>query len=157
MGIMGYRTVMVRTEDTSVATEGNTIREEKRSDLRNRINLVNQTDNPLYISIHQNFYPESRYSGPQVFYGSGGDSKTLATLMQSNMNHILTSSSKRSCKKSSGVYIMEHIDCTGILVECGFLSNPEEERKLRTPEYQKKVSGVIAATLADYIEQSAVA
>lgn len=156
LALLGYKTVMVRTEDTSVATEGNTIREQKRSDLRNRVNLVSNSENPLYISIHQNFYPESCYSGPQVFYAATEESKNLATLMQTNMNKALTSSNKRSCKKSDGVYIMQHINCPGILIECGFLSNPEEESKLRTPEYQKKVCGVIAGTLANYIEKATV-
>lgn len=156
LSLLGYETVMVRTEDVSVATEGNTIREQKRSDLKNRVNLVNGMENPIYVSIHQNFYPESRYSGPQVFYASSQESKDLATLMQTNMNEALTASSKRICKKSDGVYIMQHIDCCGILIECGFLSNPEEESKLRTPEYQKKLCSVIAGTLANHIENAAV-
>ncbi len=156
LSLIGYKTIMVRTEDTSVATEGNTIREQKRSDLRNRVNLVNNTENALYVSIHQNFYPESRYSGPQVFYASTEESKNLAELMQTNMNQALTSSNKRTCKKSDGVYIMQHIDCTGILIECGFLSNPEEESKLRTPKYQNRVCSVIAGTLANYIEKATV-
>lgn len=156
LSLLGYETVMVRTEDVSVATEGNTIREQKRSDLRNRVNLVNEMDSPIYVSIHQNFYPESRYSGPQVFYASSQEGKDLATLMQANLNEAFASSSKRSCKKSDGVYIMQHIDCCGILIECGFLSNPEEESKLKTPEYQKNLCSVIAATLANHIEKATV-
>lgn len=156
LSLLGYETVMVRTEDVSVSTEGSTIREQKRSDLKNRVKLVNEMDNPIYISIHQNFYPESRYSGPQVFYASTEDSKDLATLMQTNLNEALTTSNKRSCKKSDGVYIMQHINCCGILIECGFLSNPEEESKLKTPEYQKKLCSVIAATLANHIEKATV-
>ncbi len=156
LSLLGYKTVMVRTEDVSVATEGNTIREQKRSDLRNRVNLVNEMDNPIYISIHQNYYPESRYYGPQVFYASSPESKELATQMQTSLNHALTASNKRGCKKAEGVYIMQHIDCCGILVECGFLSNPEEESRLRTPEYQKQLCSVIAGTLANYLGKATV-
>ncbi len=153
LALLGYHTIMVRTDDRSVATEGTTIREQKRSDLRNRVDLVNSTKNAYYVSIHQNFYPESRYSGPQVFYAGTTGSRELAELLQINMNQALTASGKRTCKKSDGVYIMQHINCPGVLIECGFLSNPEEEKNLRSPEYQNKVCAVIAASLAQYFEK----
>ena len=156
MALLGYETVMVRTEDTSVATEGKTIREQKRSDLRNRVALVNGTEHGLYVSIHQNSYPQSHYSGPQVFYGEGATSHELAQQMQENLNLVLTDSGNRKCKRADGVYIMQHIRRPGILIECGFLSNPREEQLLRDPVYQNRVAAVIAATLAEYMEKTAV-
>lgn len=155
MALLGYRTVMIRQEDVSVATEGSTIREQKRSDLRNRVALVNQTESGLYVSIHQNAYPQQRYSGPQVFHSGHSQSIALGERMQENMNRILAPDSRRDCKPADGVYIMRHIRQPGILIECGFLSNPQEEEKLRSPSYQKRVSAVIAATLANYAESTA--
>lgn len=153
LGLMGYDTIMVRTDDTDLGTEGDSVREKKNSDLRNRAGLVNQQENAILVSIHQNHFPQSQYSGPQVFYAAAGDSKSLAEALQASLNSTLGSS--RAVKKADGVYLMEHIDTTGILVECGFLSNPNEEALLQKPAYQQKLCSILAATLAQYIENPA--
>lgn len=151
--LLGYETVMTRTTADCIATEGETIRQKKQSDLRNRVALVNAQASAVVVSIHQNHYPDSRYSGPQVFYASGGEE--LARAMQTALSDALAPGSKRGAKASSGVYLMEHIDHPGILVECGFLSNPGEEQKLASPEHQKKIAAVLAAVLAQYVSPSA--
>ena len=152
MHLLGINTQMVRTTDISVYTQGETIAAKKASDLKNRVKLVNETENALLVSIHQNTFPESQYSGAQVFYSAKGEGQQLAELLQSTFCQTLNPGSNRSCKKASGIYLMEHIDTTGILVECGFLSNPEEEGKLRSDTYQKKVSCVIAATVSNFLD-----
>lgn len=151
LGLLGYETVMTRTEDVSLGTQGSTVREQKRSDLINRVAQVNSYPESILVSIHQNFFPQSQYSGPQVFYAATDGSQPLAERMQHQLNTSLTKGSSRSCKKSDGVYLMEHIETTGILIECGFLSNPTEETLLQQPEYQKKLCCVIASVLAQQV------
>lgn len=149
---MGYETKMIRQTDTSVYTQGKTISEKKVSDLKERVRMVNETANALLVSIHQNQFPEGKYSGAQVFYAPTEGSNALATQLQEQLVQCLNPGSRRTSKPAEGVYLMKHIRCTGVLVECGFLSNPEEERLLRTPEYQKKLCCVLATTLASYLE-----
>lgn len=150
LGLFGCRTIMTRSTDDSIATEGQTIRQQKQSDLRNRVALVNALPSAVLLSIHQNHYPDGRYFGPQVFHTK--DASALAGSMQKALTSALAPKSQRSAKKASGIYLMEHIHHPGILVECGFLSNAAEEQKLASAEYQKKAAAVMAAVLAQYIQ-----
>lgn len=151
---LGYRTRMIRTEDISVYKEGDTIARKKISDLKERVRMVNETENPLLLSIHQNFFPDSHYSGAQVFYASTAGSQRLAADMQRSFVKTLNPGSKRQEKKSSGIYLMEHISCPGVLIECGFLSNPEEEAKLKDKEYQQRLCCVIASTVSSFLSNT---
>ena len=99
------------------------------------------------------FFTEGKYHGAQVFYAKTPGSQQLAEQLQSNLALGLEPDNHRQCKKSDGVYLMEHIDCTGVLVECGFLSNYEEEQRLLQPEYQKKLAAVIAGTLSVWLSE----
>lgn len=153
LGLFGYNTIMTRTTSDSIATEGDTIRAQKQSDLRNRVNLVNGLPAAVLVSIHQNHYPDGRYYGPQVFYS--GSAEALAGSVQTALTDAFAPGSSRAVKRSSGVYLMEHITHPGILVECGFLSNFAEEQKLASAEHQKKVAAVLAAVLADYVQGAA--
>ncbi len=146
--LMGQTTVMSRTTDTSLSTVEGTIREQKRSDLRNRVELANQRPNTILVSIHQNSYPDAQYTGPQIFSTADHAAQALAQQLQQTMNHTLGTS--RSPKLSSGVYLMNHITCPGLLVECGFLSNAQEEAQLRDPSHQKTLCCLMAAVLAQY-------
>lgn len=147
--LLGYETVMTRTGPDCIASEGDTIRQRKQSDLKNRVELVNGLPSAVLVSIHQNHFPDSRYAGPQVFYNRGGEA--LAGVAQRELTAGLAPGSKRESKAAAGVYLMEHTRHPGILVECGFLSNAEEERKLNSPEHQKKIAAILAAVLADYV------
>lgn len=151
MHLVGYDTVMIRKTDTSVYTQGQTIAAQKVSDLKERVRIVNQTENAILISIHQNTFSDSRYGGAQVFYAKDEDSRKLANQMQNDLIRYLNPESHRKPKKASGIYLMDHIDRTGVLVECGFLSNPEEEAKLRSEAYQKKLCCVIVSSLSQVI------
>ena len=151
MHFLGYQTYMIRTTDTSIYTQGNTIAAQKVSDLKERVRIVNETEDAILISIHQNTFSDSRYGGAQVFYPKTDGSKELASAMQGALIAIANPDSKRVCKKADGVYLMEHIEQTGILIECGFLSNPEEEALLRSADYQKKLCGIIAATVGSFL------
>ncbi len=149
--LLGYETKIIRTTDISVYTKGETIAQKKVSDLKERVRIANETENTLLLSIHQNNYPDSRYSGVQVFYAPTEGSEALAKQLQSSLMANLHPKTNRDARKSSGVYLMEHIRCPGVLIECGFLSNPEEEAKLRDSTYQKKMCCVIAATVSQYL------
>lgn len=153
LGIMGYSTRMIRQTDTAVYTPGTeTITAKKISDLKNRVAAVNAVDNALLISIHQNQFSDGKYSGAQVFYAATEGSAALAEALQQSLVQNVNPGSRRQCKKADGVYLMKNIHCTAVLVECGFLSNPEEEALLRTPEYQQKLCCIIAASTAGFLE-----
>ena len=147
----GRDPVMIRTEDTAVYTEGTNITQKKVSDLKNRTRLVNETPNALLVSIHQNFFEQSKYSGAQVFYGKATGSRELAEQMQEALRNAVDPSNRRQAKSIGSVYLMEHAACPAILVECGFLSNPGEAGLLQQPEYQQKLASAITSTLSFFI------
>ena len=152
--LLGYRTCMTRTSDVSIYSTGDTIAQKKVSDLKERVKIVNETGNALLVSIHQNQFSDSRYSGAQVFYAKTEGSKELGQQMQTKLVEALNPGSNRKSKPISGVYLMENIQCTGVLIECGFLSNPQEEAMLRNTDYQKKLCCVLAATLHQYLSNT---
>lgn len=152
--LLGYDTKMIRTTDTSVYTKGESIAQKKISDLKERVRIANETDGALVLSIHQNNFPDERYSGAQVFYPQTVGSQELAKQLQSALVNALNPGSRRQVKKAEGIYLMEHIQCPGVLIECGFLSNRQEEAKLRSEEYQKQLCCVIAATVGEYLSNT---
>ncbi len=152
--LLGYETKMIRTTDISVYTKADTIAQKKISDLKERVRIVNETDNPLLVSIHQNNFTDERYSGAQIFWSDTKGSQLLAKQLQDAFAATLNPGSTRQSKKAKGIYLMEHITCTGVLVECGFLSNAREEALLRSGEYQKKLCCVIASTLAGFLSNT---
>ncbi len=151
---LGYQTKMVRTTDVSVYTKGDSIAQKKVSDLKERVRICNETQGALLLSIHQNNFTDSRYSGAQVFYAATEGSSALAKAMQQALVQTLNPGSNRQEKKADGIYLMENITCPGILIECGFLSNPQEEANLSSPEYQKKLCCVIAATAGQFLSNA---
>ena len=150
--LLGHKTRMIRTTDCSVYTSGDTIARRKVSDLKERVRMVEETDGALLVSIHQNLFADARYSGAQVFYGAAGESRTLAETLQTAFRDSVNPGSSRQIKQAKGVYLMEKVSCPAILVECGFLSNPQEEAKLRSGAYQKKICCVIAAAVSDFLD-----
>lgn len=149
--LLGYDTIMIRTTDVSIYTYGDTIAAKKSSDLKERVRIVNETPNAILLSIHQNHYPNSIYSGAQMFYPKTDGSKELAGILQNAFLETLNPGSNRQIKPVQGLYLMRNIDKTGVLIECGFLSNYEEEAKLRSEEYQKKICCVIASACSEYL------
>ena len=154
--LLGTDTYMIRSTDTSVDTGGDTIAQRKVSDLKQRVRIVNSKANCLLLSIHQNYFDQSRYYGPQVFYAETADSKALSERLQDVLNRQLCPGCHRKCKAATGIYLMEHISCPGILVECGFLSNPEEEAKLRSSAYQKELVCVLSSECLQYLDKNTV-
>ena len=152
--LLGVRTVMIRTGDVSVYTEGDTIAQKKVSDIRHRVAMVEQTPNALLVSIHQNQFQEAKYRGAQVFYARTDGSQTLAEQLQAQLAAQVDPNNHRACKQAKDIYLMEHISCTAVLVECGFLSNSAEEALLRDAAYQKKLAAAVACTIFSYLEEA---
>ena len=152
--LMGINTVMIRNTDCSVYTEGETIAQKKVSDLKERVRIVNSTENCILVSIHQNLFSDGKYSGAQVFYAPTEGSQSLAKSIQSKFKQTLNPDSHRQEKKADNIYLMQHIHCPGVLVECGFLSNPQEEYLLRTVSYQQKICAVIASSISNFIDNA---
>lgn len=150
--LLGYRTKMVRTTDISVYTAGDTLAQKKVSDLKERVRLVQVTENPILVSIHQNIYSDARYTGAQVFYNGTNEGKALAEALQLQFVSTLNSGSRRQSKRSDGVYLMDRTQSPAVLVECGFLSNPGEEALLRDHGYQQKVAAVIGCALGNFLD-----
>ena len=152
--LLGIPTVMIRREDISVYTSGETIAQKKVSDLKERVRIVNSMEDALLVSIHQNTFPDGRWSGAQVFYTKDEESRSLARQLQAGLVQALNPGSNRKAKAATGVYLMEHIRRTGILIECGFLSNPSEEAKLRSAVYQQQLCCVIVSCVSQYLSNT---
>ena len=148
--LLGIDTVMIRTTDCSIYTSGETIAAKKVSDLKERVRIANNTENAIPLSIHQNHFTNSQYSGAQVFYAPTDGSNLLAQQMQTAFITALNPGSNRKIKKADGVYLMQNISCPGILVECGFLSNPQEEALLLTESYRQRVAEAIAQGVLEW-------
>ena len=155
LSVFDIKTIMIRETDCSVEDDGlNTIRQRKTSDLHNRMKLMEETDNAIFISIHQNKYPDGKYSGTQVFYSpkTKEESQALAQTIQDCVINTLQKDNKRQIKEcGTSVYLMYNAVKPAVLVECGFLSNYEETNKLKTPEYQKKIAFCIAVGIQKYL------
>ncbi len=151
---LGYETKMVRTEDVSIYKTGQSIAQKKVSDLKERVRIVNEAENGLLLSIHQNHYSDAQYHGAQVFYAKTEGSQELAKSIQSAFCATINPGSTREIKKCSGIYLMEHIKHTGVLIECGFLSNPTEDALLKTESYQKKLCCVIGASVSQFLSNT---
>ncbi len=146
--LLGIRTKMIRTSDVSIHDDTcNTIAEKKRSDLRNRVKIVNETPNAILLSIHQNHFAEEKYFGTQVFYAANTESKSLAEKMQEDVR-LLNSKNHRMSKPAQNVYLLGHISCISVLVECGFISNYKEEQLLGETDYQKKLAMTMLRSIA---------
>ena len=150
---LGYQTTMTRTEDISIHDESaKTLRQKKNSDLANRIRLIQSFDNAVFLSIHQNKFEQTRFSGAQVFYNDAPSSAGLAKTVQDALKAALNPRNERQ-PKSLDVKLMNETRHPGVLVECGFLSNAAEEQRLRDPNYQRKLAMTLAISLSKWVLQ----
>lgn len=147
LGLYGVDPILLRETDVSLHDgDANTLREKKRSDLKNRVAAIEAVEGGTLLSIHQNTYPGNRYHGAHVFYAPTEGSQPLAEHFQNSIKAALQLENERAVKRiPDTVYIMNHVTCPAVLIECGFLTNPEEEALLRDEDYQRKLSAVIAA------------
>ena len=148
--ISGFNVKMTREKDESIHNEDSgTIRSQKVSDLKNRLNIINFDPNNLLISVHQNKFEDSKYKGAQVFYYKNSEEgKRLAEDIQQALCDSLGST--RSAKSNSDYYVLRTTTIPSAIVECGFLSNSDEETKLNTADYQQKTAWAIYKGISDY-------
>lgn len=145
---LGQDTLLLRDSDISLHDpSASTIREKKVSDIHNRVDTINAQTDPRLISIHQNFFPSSKYHGAQVFYGGNPRSQPWAELTRTTLRSCLDPENQREAKPiDRGIYLMNHISCPALLIECGFLSNPEERCLLKDGSYQTALAAAIAGS-----------
>lgn len=151
----GYETLLTRTKDESLEESGlTTIRKRKTSDLHNRMKIMEETDNAIFISIHQNHFSQEKYSGMQVFYSPSfsDESSILAESIQKCTAEKLQPENTRKIKEcTSSVFLIYKAVKPAVLVECGFLSNNKESELLKTENYQKKIALCIAMGIQNYL------
>ncbi|KZL93210.1 germination-specific N-acetylmuramoyl-L-alanine amidase precursor [Clostridium magnum DSM 2767] len=151
----GYKVLMTREEDKGLYEDEGRIRKKKIEDLNNRCKIKEQSNCDMFISIHLNAFPESKYYGAQVWYSRNRDSQKLARIIQENFKNDLDSSNNRHQKSALDSYKVLRVndDMPSVLVECGFLSNTIEEAKLNSDEYQSKIADCITKSIKLYYNQ----
>lgn len=153
LSFIGFDVVMTRETDTAINDDNcTTTRQKKVSDIHNRLNMVENTPGAVLLSIHQNEFSASKYSGTQVFFGPNNEeSNRFAGCIQSVVVSLLQPENTRQIKKSTdSIYILYHAEAPAVLVECGFLSNPEEAALLKTDEYQSKMAFAIMCGTVEF-------
>ena len=148
----GSTVILTRSDENAIYDiDKNTLREKKISDIRNRVKIGNESSADIFVSIHLNKIPQSQYDGWQTFYKTNDEkSMKLAKSIQTNLNDAIQKENKRVAMKLDTVYIMKHVEIPISIVECGFLSNPDEEELLLSDEYQNKLAWGIYNGIIDY-------
>ena len=151
---VGVPVVMTRTEDRLLYRPEENIRGMRKVyDLKNRVLFCKAYSDPLFLSIHMNAFPESRYKGAQIYYSlNSQDSALLGKRMQSALAEGLQTWNHRQPKGGEGIYLLEQLYCPALLAECGFLSNPEESMLLQQEDYQKELCFLLFCVIIEYME-----
>lgn len=143
---------VVMTRETDDGLYDRSASNKKVQDMKNRIALINETSPDIIVSIHQNSYPEEYVNGAQVFYYDGsGEGKALAQLIQTEFVEKVDPENKRQIKANDSYYLLKKTALPIVIVECGFLSNSDEAKKLCTPEYQDRVAWAIHMGILQYL------
>ena len=152
LGLYGRAPVVLRTADCSLHDpSADTLRQKKTSDLKNRVAAVEEVEQGVLLSIHQNMFTDARYHGAQVFFAPTEGSQELAVHTQEVLRQAVDQGNTRQAKPiPDTVYLLNHISCPAILVECGFLSNPEEAQKLAAQGYQLQLAAALAGAWLQY-------
>lgn len=151
----GFEVEMTRYDDNGLYTQSSkTIRDKKNEDLKNRVEAINSSNADLAISIHLNSFPQKQYYGAHVFYKKDCEkSKIAAEILQDNLKETLDKDNKRVPQVKRDIKIMDNSNIPTILIECGFLSNNEEEKKLLSDEYQEKVAWATYVGVMKYFNE----
>lgn len=148
----GYNVVTTRTTDTMTDTYGESQRERKVSDMKNRLEIYNQSENNIVLSIHQNMFTQEKYSGTQLFYSvNNPESALLAESIRKSVVTYLQPDNTRETKAATkDIYLLHNATTPSVIVECGFISNAQEAEKLKSKEYQKKLAYSIFTGFINY-------
>ncbi len=149
----GYKVVMTRDSDVSIYdSSASTTREKKVSDLNNRVKIINGSSDNILVSIHQNKFEQSKYSGAQIFY-SQNDPKSfrLAEEIRRSVTGMLQPENKRELKPAEkNIFILSKAEVPAVIVECGFLSNEDEAARLADEDYQKQMAFAVFCGIEGY-------
>lgn len=148
----GCTVILTRSDENAIYDiDSKTLKQKKISDIKNRVKIGNESSADVFVSIHLNKIPQQQYSGWQTFYKSSDENSTkLAKCIQSSLNESIQKENNRVAMKLDTVYIMKKVEIPISIVECGFLSNPEEEKNLLNDEYQNKLAWGIYTGIIDY-------
>lgn len=148
----GFNIIMTRDTDISLHSNNET-KNRKRSDLNNRLKITKEYENALLISIHMNAFEASDQKGAQVFYSPNHPkSKVLAEILEKSLKEFVDSENKRVCKVAGNdIFLIKNAKMPSCLIECGFISNREEEKKLSDEVYQDKIVLSIVESFKKYM------
>lgn len=148
----GATVILTRSDENAIYDiDSKTLKQKKISDIHNRVKIGNESSADIFVSIHLNKIPQEQYWGWQCFYKDGNESSIkLAKSLQQNLNEAIQKENKRVAMKLDTVYIMKHVEIPISIVECGFLSNKEEEKLLLEDSYQDKLAWGIYNGIIDY-------
>ena len=150
----GYTVILTRSDDCLLLGEGEDVRGHKKEyDLKNRLQVAKDNPDAIFVSIHMNTFSASKYSGLQVYYADGTESRRLAYAVQGAVVEGLQPENRRVPHSAdSSIYLLENAVGTAVLVECGFLSNPEECHLLSQKDYQARLSFSVFCGIIRYME-----
>lgn len=151
----GCNVILTRSDENSIYDlDATTLKQKKVSDIHNRVKIGNNSSADIYVSIHLNKIPESQYYGWQCFYNSKNEkSNKLAKKIQESLNNSIQKENTRVPMKLDTVYIMKHVEIPISIVECGFLSNPDEEKQLLDDNYQNRLAWGIYNGITSYFNE----
>lgn len=151
----GCTVILTRSDENGIYDlDKTTLRDKKVSDIKNRVKIGNSASADVFVSIHLNKIPQEKYWGWQTFFRKNDENSTLlAKYIQENLNKAIQKDNKRESLAIADKYIIEHVQIPISIVECGFLSNPEEERLLQKDEYQDKIAWGIYTGIIDYFHE----
>ena len=152
----GATVILTRSDENAIYDlDSKTLKQKKISDIHNRVKIGNESSADIFVSIHLNKIPQKQYWGWQTFYKAEcEEGQKLATSIQNNLNESIQKDNKRVPLKIDNIYIIKHVEIPTTIVECGFLSNQEEEQLLLTDEYQNKLAWGIYTGIMDYFYQN---
>lgn len=138
----GCTVILTRSDENAIYDiDSKTLKQKKISDIRNRVKIGNESSADIFVSIHLNKIPQQQYYGWQCFYKDGNEQSTkLAKKVQENLNQSIQKENNRVAMKIDNIYIIKHVEIPTAIVECGFLSNPEEEKQLLDDSYQNRLA-----------------
>ena len=150
----GISVILTRSEDILLYDKTVDYHGRKKAlDLAARRKIAEETPNCVFVSVHLNAFPQTQYSGLQVWYSQNTPSSlTLAqTVQRMTAEQLQPQNDRRVKPATSSIYLLHHLQCPAILVECGFLSNPEEAARLSTEEYQNQLAFLLFLAISDGI------
>jgi len=151
----GSIVIMTREEDVDLYIDDGSNRKKKNVDLTNRKNIAKESEPHVFLSIHVNSFSESKYYGAQTFYPKNNEEgKQLANIIQEELIRVLHNDNNRVPLENDSIYIIKGLDIPTVLIECGFLSNPQEEQNLNNPQYQQKIAWSIYVGIQRYLKLS---